>query len=213
MEAMDKLYTKICGVTRSEDAELAADLGASAIGFIFWPDSPRFVDPFRARAIVASLPPFVTPVGVFVDQPMEHVEGVASLVRLGAVQLHGRESADDCRRLKHRVIKGMGLTDGAPALVRVFPSHVMILLDAHDPERHGGTGRTIDWAAARRIAATRRVLLSGGLTPENVTTAIDLVRPYGVDVSSGVESRPGVKDPSRLREFFAAVRASAAGVM
>ena len=210
---MEKIFVKVCGITCLEDAALAAELGASALGFVFWPASPRFIDPFRARGIVAALPPFVTPVGVFVDQPIEFVEGVASLVRLGAVQLHGNESAEYCSRLRHRVIKAVGLKQHDADPTRLFPPHIVMLLDAHDPERHGGTGRTVDWTSARRIAASRRAILSGGLKPENVAAAIDAVQPYGIDVSSGVESRPGIKDRGRLEDLFAAVRGSGAGVV
>jgi phosphoribosylanthranilate isomerase len=210
---MDRIYVKVCGITRLEDAERAAELGASALGFVFWTGSPRFIDPSRARAIVRALPPFVTPVGVFVDQPAEFVEEVASLVRLGGVQLHGNESVEYCTRMTTRVIKAVGLKERDTASVTVYPSDVVILLDADDPVRRGGTGRTVDWDAARRIAASRRTILSGGLRPENVLAAIEAVRPYGVDVSSGVESSPGVKDRVRLEQFFAAVRPSGAGVV
>lgn len=209
----DLVHVKICGITRLEDALLAAELGADALGLVFWPDSPRFIDPFRARKIVRALPPLVTPVGVFVDQPIAYVEGVASLVRLGAVQLHGSEGPEFTGSLSYRVIKAVPLGAGAPAPeVGIWPEDVVLLLDAHDPVRYGGTGRTVDWTAAAPVARARRSILSGGLTPDNVAGAIDAVRPYGVDVSSGVEAAPGKKDPDRLRRFFAAVR-STVGVM
>ncbi len=197
---------KVCGITRLEDALLASELGAFAVGFVFWSGSPRFIDPYRARGIAAALPPHVTAVGVFVDQPPEHVKAVAGLLRLGAVQLHGAESIDDYRVVRSRIIRAIGLTpqsDGRS--LDALPSDVTVLLDAHDPVRKGGTGRTIDWNAAAAIAARRRTILSGGLTPENVRTAVEAVRPYAVDVSSGVEAAPGVKDPARLRGFFAAL--------
>lgn len=198
---------KICGIRSLDDARLASDLGATAIGFIFWPDSPRFIDPYRARTIVRSLPPFVVPVGIFVDQPPDHVRAVARLVRLGAVQLHGQETADACAQCGERVIKAVTIAPGLdPAtLLAGVPDTATVLLDAHDPVRRGGTGRTIDWTVAASIAARRRTILSGGLTPENVAGAIAAVRPYAVDVSSGVEASPGVKDPGKLRAFFAAV--------
>jgi phosphoribosylanthranilate isomerase len=198
------MRVKICGVRRVEDAQLACELGADAIGLVFWPDSPRFIDPYRARAIVAALPPFVSPVGVFVDQPSDYVSGVAGLVRLGAVQLHGNEPAATYAKSVHRVIKAVTLPNGVESLAAV-PDHVTVLLDAHDPIQRGGTGRTIDWSLAATVARSRRVILSGGLTPENVAEAIARVRPYAVDVSSGVESKPGVKDPDKLRCFFEAV--------
>ena len=194
---------KICGVRRVEDARLAADLGACAVGFVFWPGSPRFVDPYRARPIVAALPPCVAPVGVFVDQPPEYVAGVAALVRLAAVQLHGTEAPELYSRPGQRVIKAVGVGDlFEPASLRNVPDDVTVLLDAHDPVRHGGTGRTIEWAAAAEVARARRTILSGGLNASNIRAAIDAVQPYAVDVSSGVESAPGVKDARKLRELF-----------
>lgn len=194
---------KICGVRRREDALLAAELGAAAIGFVFWPASPRFIDPFRARAIAAALPPFVTAVGVFVDQPEEYVGGVAQLVRLGAVQLHGTEPPASYARGPYRVIKAVPVGPSFdPETVRAVPDHVTVLLDAHDPARRGGTGQAIDWTAAAAVARTRRTVLAGGLTAANVRRAISDVHPYALDISSGVESAPGVKDAARLRDLF-----------
>jgi len=189
---------KICGITRLEDAEAAVACGADALGFVFWPRSPRYVDPERARAIVEALPPFVTPVGVFVDQPAEEVNAVSSLARLGAVQLHGSESPDYTRSLERPVVKA----------IAVWPMNVVLLLDVHDPVRRGGTGQTVDWAAAGEIARRRRTILAGGLTAENVADAIARVRPYGIDVSSGVERSPGIKDHGRLKALFEAVHGS-----
>ena len=199
---------KICGVRRLEDAMLAAELGADAIGFVFWPDSPRFVDPYRARDIARRLPPFLTTVGVFVDQPADFVNGVADLLALGAVQFHGHEAPSDYARASHRVIKAVAVGDSFDRVrdLDPVPSHVAVLLDAHDPIKRGGTGKAIDWSVAADVARRRRVILSGGLQPSNVQSALDAVRPYAVDVSSGVESSPGIKDPDKLRAFFAAVR-------
>jgi phosphoribosylanthranilate isomerase len=197
---------KICGIRRLEDALLAAELGAWAVGFVFWPGSARFIDPYRARAICTALPPWVVPVGVFVDQPAAHVSAVASLVRLGAVQLHGNETADMVERLPQRVIKSVPVTpDFEATSVDRVPARAGVLLDAHDPERRGGTGTTVDWTRAAAAARRRRVLLAGGLRPDNVRAAINAVRPFGIDVSSGVESSPGVKDADRLRTLFAAL--------
>jgi phosphoribosylanthranilate isomerase len=197
------VIVKICGITRGEDAQAAVGAGASAIGFIFWPGSPRYIDPYRARAIAGALPPFVTPVGVFVDQPMEYVAGVASLVHLGAVQLHGQESPAAAASLLRPVVKGIRLQDP----VEPWPPSVLLLLDAHHPEQHGGTGRTIDWERAARVAAKRPVILAGGLTPDNVGEAVARVRPYGIDVSSGVEHAPGIKHHGRIRALFEAIHA------
>lgn len=197
---------KICGVTRVEDGLLAADLGASAIGFVFWPGSPRFVEPGRAREIARALPPFVTPVGVFVDQPAGHVKDVASVVGLGAIQLHGNEDLGYARALGRRVIK-VASVESAVTRADFWPAEVTLLLDAVDAVRHGGTGRTVDWDQAAEVARRRRVILAGGLQPGNVGEAIRKVGPFAIDVSSGVESTPGIKDPARLRELFAAVAA------
>ena len=202
------MLVKICGITRADDAAAAVDAGAAAIGFVFWPESPRFVDPYRARAIAATLPPFVTAVGVFVNQPVEYVRRVASLVRLGAVQLHGDELPEYAAGLSVPIVKAISVGTDEDGPIALWPSQTLLLLDVHDPVKRGGTGRTIDWGAAAAIAATRRVILAGGLTPENAADAVARVRPYGIDVSSGVERAPGVKDHQRVRALFEALHGS-----
>jgi phosphoribosylanthranilate isomerase len=219
------LFVKVCGITRLQDADQAADHGASAIGFIFWPGSPRYISPEDARAIVRRKAAGVRTVGVFVNEAVERVQQIAEVVGLDLVQLHGNETASDVRaaQLKLRptgdsqasvgrglsravqVIKAVALNGDAPLDLAEFDDDVLILLDAHDPARHGGTGRTIDWTAARSVASARRTILAGGLTPDNVGAAVAAVEPYGVDVSSGVESAPGVKDAMRLKRFFEAL--------
>ena len=200
---------KVCGVCRAEDAHLAATLGASAIGFIFWPASPRYCDPARAQEIAAGLPDHITTVGVFVDQPVSQVVEIADRVSLAAVQLHGAEAVEDFDRVRQPLIKAVAVTDSfVPDLVDRLPPGVTVLLDAHDPVRRGGTGRTIDWTTAAQVAARRRTILSGGLHSGNVREAIAQVHPHMVDVSSGVESAPGVKDAGKLQAFFAAVAAA-----
>ncbi len=200
-------HVKICGIRRLEDALLAAELGASALGFIFWPGSQRFLDPYRAQPIIAALPPMVTTVGVFVDQPEQYVSGVARLLSLGAIQLHGQERVESYARGSFRLIKSVAVDDGGDCLAAVgaVPARATVLLDAHDPVKRGGTGRTIDWTQAASAAKVRPIILSGGLNADNVRVAVDAVRPYAVDVSSGVESSPGVKDPDKLRALFAAL--------
>jgi phosphoribosylanthranilate isomerase len=199
------MFIKICGITRAEDAQAAVEYGASAVGFVFWPDSPRYVEPDRARAIIAALPSTVAAVGVFVNQPASHVNGVVSLVRLAAVQLHGDETPAFAAEMTRPVIKAVPVDVDAPAVAE-WPESVMLLADAKDPARHGGTGLRADWRAAALVARGRRLLLAGGLTPENVAEAIAQVRPFGIDVSSGVERRPGVKDHGRLKALFDAMR-------
>jgi phosphoribosylanthranilate isomerase len=197
------MLVKICGLTRLEDAEAAVDCGAGALGFVFWPGSPRAIDPNRARAIVRTLPPFVTPVGVFVNQPADYVNDVAALVGLGVVQLHGDESADYAATIARPVLKA--ITADMAAASDAWPAATMILLDAHDPVRRGGTGRTVDWSGAALLSSRRRVVLAGGLNPDNVAAAVAAVRPFGIDVSSGVERSPGIKDRGRLRSLFEAL--------
>jgi phosphoribosylanthranilate isomerase len=197
---------KVCGVTRMADALLAAELGATAIGFVFWPKSPRAIDPARARAIAAALPPLVSTVGVFVDQPVEEVHRIAGDVQLTAVQLHGSESMEYLRAMLQPVIRAVPVTGAfTPESVDAFPAEITVLLDAHDPVRRGGTGRTIDWSIAASAAARRPVFLSGGLNPDNIRDAVARVQPYAVDLSSGVESAPGIKDPVKLRALFGAL--------
>ncbi len=199
------MRVKVCGITDPADAVLAAELGASAIGLVFWPSSPRCVSIDRARQIVAALPPFVSTVGVFVDQ-IEEARAIAGDVRLSAVQFHGDEQPDGYQDFQVPVIKAVAVRNGSSAdPSAAIPANVTVLLDAHDPVRRGGTGQVIDWTVAAAIARRRPVVLSGGLHPENVAEAVRAVRPWAVDVSSGVESTPGKKDPARLRAFFAAL--------
>jgi phosphoribosylanthranilate isomerase len=200
-------FVKICGITRIEDARAAAALGADAIGLIFWPRSPRAVDPAAARAIRDALPGQVTTVGVFVDQSEEEVARIADQVRLGAVQLHGAESPEYCARIRGQVIKAFGVdTSFDERLLDAYPNGITALLDTKDDVIRGGAGRRFDWTLAARVAASRRILLAGGLRPDNVTDALEQVRPYGIDVSSGIERAPGVKDHVSMQALFAAVR-------
>jgi len=198
------VIVKICGITRAEDARLAASLGATAIGFIFWPSSPRAISPLRARAIVDALPASVTTVGVFVNAGRDEIEAAADEANLQAVQLHGDETPDLARSLSRRVIKAIPLTGDIDERVNEWPG-TMLLLDAHDAARRGGTGRVVDWDRAAAIARAHDIILAGGLGPANVADAVARVRPAGIDVSSGVESSPGIKDPGKLRALFDAL--------
>ncbi len=197
---------KVCGITRAEDAEAAVGCGAGALGFVFWPESPRYIDPDRAREIVAAIPAFVTAVGVFVNQPARYVNDVAAAVGLGAVQLHGDEDPAAAAAMVRPVIKALGRADAA--MVDIWPARVTLLVDAHDPIKRGGTGETADWDAAAVVARRRRVVLAGGLHAGNVRAAVAQVRPFGIDVSSGVEHRPGIKDRVKLAAFFEALQGS-----
>jgi phosphoribosylanthranilate isomerase len=199
---------KICGITNLEDARLAADLGAQALGFNFYPLSPRKVDPEAARAIIAQLPPLVLSVGVFVDEDAGVVRDLAARVGLDWVQLHGQESPEYCRSLGRRVIKAFRIKDAASlSFLAVYQGAAQaLLLDTYRTGQVGGTGETFDWQLARRAHEYGRIILAGGLTPENVAQAIKIAQSQAVDVASGVEAAPGKKDPEKLRKFIAAVR-------
>jgi len=199
---------KICGITNLEDARLAAGLGADALGFIFYPQSPRKVEPDAARAIIAQLPPLVISVGVFVDEEAATLRELAARVGLDWLQLHGQESPEYCRNLGRRVIKGVRIKDEASlaALADYQNAVQAFLLDTYKKGQIGGTGETFDWTLARQAKKYGPIILAGGLTPANVDQAIKIARPEAVDAASGVEAAPGKKDPEKLRNFFAAVR-------
>lgn len=201
------MVAKVCGMTRLTDALHAVRHGATAVGFIFWPKSPRAVSAARAAEIVRELPAGVTTVGVFVNQPVDEIRRVAAASGITAIQLHGDEPPAVADALAWPVWRAVALPHAA-AVLPVWPADTIILLDADDPVRRGGTGRAIDWSEAARIAARRRVVLAGGLTPENVGEAIAAVRPFGVDVSSGVEEAPGVKDFDKVARFLERARAA-----
>ena len=197
---------KICGITRLDDALAAAEAGADAVGFVFWPRSPRCVPVDVAARIRRALPAFVVPVGVFVNQGIDQVAAIADTVGLGAVQLHGDEPPAQWAAVPAPCIKAVAVSDGFdPRVLAAWPEAVLPLLDVYDPERRGGTGRAVDRSAAAEAARIRPVVLAGGLRAENVEAAILDIRPYAVDVSSGVERAPGVKDLGRLRAFLQAV--------
>ena len=197
---------KVCGLTRREDVVMAVALGAAALGFVFWPRSPRAVTASTVRTITDGLPPFVSRVGVFVNESPSRVLAVATEAGLTCIQLHGDEDASAYVDTPMPIIKALPVGEGfSLSAVEDLPVRVTPLLDAHDPARRGGTGRVIEWTVAAAAARLRPVILSGGLNPENVTDATATVRPYAVDVSSGVEAAPGIKDETRLRAFFAAL--------
>ena len=197
---------KICGITSAEDAAAAVDAGADALGFVFVPGTPRYVAPDAAAEILAAMPPLVATVGVFVDRPLEEVLGIVSALGLHAVQLHGQEPAAYSRRMPVPVIRALRVRDAESLQpLETYPAHAF-LLDAYVEGRPGGTGTPIPLDLALRAKGRRPVILSGGLRPDTVAQAIRLVRPYGVDVSSGVEATPGRKDHRKVREFIVNVR-------
>jgi phosphoribosylanthranilate isomerase len=197
---------KICGITNREDALHAAVCGADALGFVFFAGSPRCVTPEQVRAMVEGLPPLVTRVGLFVNEAPDRIRAIAGECGLDALQLHGDELPADCLIPPYRVIKGVR-PRSADDLVELSAYPVAALLvDAAVPGQFGGTGQRADWSLAAQLASAHRVILAGGLTPDNVVAAVQQVRPYGVDVSSGVENVPGRKDPVKVAQFIRVAR-------
>ncbi|MGH9345737.1 MAG: phosphoribosylanthranilate isomerase [Vicinamibacterales bacterium] len=195
------MIAKICGITRPADALHAVRHGATALGFVFWPHSPRYVSPGRAADIIRALPGTVTAVGVFVNQPIDEIGRIATASGITTIQLHGDEPPAYAAAIGRAVWRAVSLVD-VNGTVSEWPAETTILVDAHDPARRGGTGRAVDWDKAASIACRRRIVLAGGLTPDNVQQAIAAVRPFGVDVSSGVEEAPGVKDLDKVARFL-----------
>jgi phosphoribosylanthranilate isomerase len=199
---------KICGITRPEDAELAASLGAWAIGFILWPQSKRHADPAIAAGIARALRRRVELVGVFVNPTLDEVVQATEGIGLTHLQLHGDEGPSFCAAVSQRtglpVIKALGVGSGADILAAERYHTDFHLLDAAAGAAYGGTGRTWDYDLLARRRSRTPVILSGGLTPDNVAEAITAVRPWAVDVSSGVEAAPGVKDPAKVEAFVIA---------
>ena len=201
---------KVCGITNVDDARMAVAAGADALGFVMYRKSPRFVEPAVVKAIVAGLPPFVLPVGVFVNEEPERVRALVDECGLALAQLHGDETALYCQDLGRPVMKALRLKDrGTFLALAEFQGRANVrgvLIDAFSNQAYGGTGQTVDWGLAQEAARSTPIVLAGGLTPANVAEAIAQVRPYGVDVSSGVELTPGKKDHDKVKAFIAAAR-------
>jgi phosphoribosylanthranilate isomerase len=197
---------KICGITNLEDALVAADAGADALGFNFYKKSPRYIEPVKAADIIAQLPPFIMPVGVFVNEREEKIRENQALTCIQAIQLHGDESPEFCRRFGGRVIKAFQIKDKESLQNMAHYRVGAFLLDSYKDGVRGGTGVAFDWHLAVVAKTFGKIILAGGLTPENVAEAVMLVRPYGVDVTGGVERDKGVKDHAKLRKFIAEVR-------
>lgn len=206
MTPISRTRVKICGITRPDDGVTAARLGADAIGLVFYPPSPRFVNPDAARQIVAALPPFITVVGLFMNADPAAVRAILAQVPLHLLQFHGDEEPDDCTAFNLPYIKAvpMGANADIRDYERRFTTATGLLLDSHGGNQPGGSGQGFDWT---RIPTERNqpLILAGGLHPGNVTAAIQQVQPYAVDVSSGVESAKGIKDAERMRAFLRGV--------
>jgi len=200
---------KICGITNSADAFAAIDAGANLLGFNFYEKSPRHITEAEAAKIRARLPKKIEAVGIFVNASPVEVTALGKSLKLDAVQLHGDETPDSVAQIARLmpVIKAFRVEPEFPlATLDEYREAFAFLFDAALAGQYGGTGRTTDWDVARRAALSRRIILAGGLKVENVAAAVRIVRPYGIDVASGVESKPGKKDPGLLREFIQEVR-------
>lgn len=197
-----RVRIKICGMTRAEDMAAAAQLGVDAVGLVFYPKSPRYVDVSQARDLVATLPAFVTVTALFLDPEESAVRAVLENVRVELLQFHGGEPAEFCRSFGRPYIKAvpMGSRADIAEYARRHSGAAALLLDSHAAGQKGGTGVSFDWGSIPRVEGPP-LILAGGLNAGNVATAIRIVRPYGVDVSSGVESRPGIKDTAKMETF------------
>jgi len=198
------IKVKICGITNSEDAKRAADLGAWALGFIFYKKSPRCIGAYKARKIIDSLPPFVTPVGVFVNQKEGAVKEIAQFCGLQTLQFHGDETPDFCRRFSaYKIIKAFRVSESFDFETLAGFKNYSFLCDAYQAGKVGGTGKTFNWSLTPKFKKYGQpIILSGGLNPQNLAQAVAEVQPYAVDVSSGVEEAPGKKSERLLNEFF-----------
>lgn len=208
---MTRTFIKVCGITRIADAEAAVAAGVDALGFVFHPASPRAVTVAQAAAIAAAVGPFVTTVALFVNAPAAQVEAVLAATGIHLAQFHGDETPEYCRSFRRPYIKAIRMAPGldAAAAAARHGDAAACLFDAWHPRLAGGTGDVFDWSQLPDITP-RPLILAGGLTAANVTAAVHCLRPYAVDVSSGVESAPGQKDARRIAEFVAAVRSARA---
>lgn len=198
---------KICGITRIEDAKTAAHLGVDALGFIFVKKSPRYIEPQAAAEIIRVLPPFVSRVGVFIDETIETIVEICKIAEIDTVQLHGSESPEFCAKIPFPVIKAISVKDDTD--ITIIDAYVSsgILLDTWSTGMSGGTGKTFDWNIAKKACSrNERIILAGGLGPSNIEEALQSVQPYGVDINSGVEIKPGIKNPHKIRDVVRLVR-------
>lgn len=200
---MQDLFVKICGITNLEDAQHAITCGADALGFVFYAKSPRFVKPEHATEIIQRLPEHISKIGVFVNSDRKYIHEVTAKAKFSAVQLQGNEGPDDLIDYEVSAIKVFRVSKDFD--VEVMRNYVVdaFLLDTYQKGVYGGTGETFDWHLAVKAKEYGRIILSGGLTPDNIEAAVRFVQPYGVDVSSGVEASPGKKDPNKVRDFIA----------
>jgi len=196
---------KICGITNFKDAVKSLDCGADALGFIFYEKSKRYIKPSDAGKIIKELPPFVTKVAVFVDSSYRQINKIINELSINLIQLHGNEAPEFCAKFRHPVIKALRIKDSIDKQeVDSFPTQA-ILFDTHSESEYGGTGISFNWKLLKKLKIDKKIILSGGLNPDNIDEAIRTVKPYAVDVSSGVEKSYGIKDHQKIKKFIEAV--------
>lgn len=206
------IRVKICGITNLADALAAVKYGADALGFIFYKKSPRYINPQAACEIISKLPPFITTVGIFVNETSEIIMDIREKCSLNLLQLHGEEPPEFLKMLKGGVIKALRVKDNtSPEIIKRFPAANGFLLDSYTKDDYGGSGTTFNWKIAKEAVelSEQPIILAGGLTPDNVSEAVRTVRPYGVDTSSGVEKAKGIKDHKLIKNFI--IKAKEAG--
>lgn len=206
MKNISDIKIKICGITNIEDARAASDLGADALGFIFYRESKRYVDPETVKDIISELPPFITKVGVFVKSDLNEIQSIKEKTGIDIAQLHGDETPEFCCSIPFKVIKVIRVKDKSDiGQVAQYPDQD-ILFDTYSDKEYGGTGENFNWELLKDLSLSGNLILSGGLNPDNVLDAVKIVRPYAVDVSSGVESEPGKKDYEKIEKFIEAIK-------
>jgi phosphoribosylanthranilate isomerase len=195
------IQIKICGITRLEDAITAQESGANAVGFIFYKESKRYVDPVTVKSITEKLNPFICKVGVFVNESTREINAIAKIAGLTNVQLHGDESIDTAKQINYPVIKALYFDNNLPENLKVWQNY-NIMVDSGTRDKPGGTGKTLPWKILKELTGDLPMTLAGGLTPENIQEAVRIMRPVAVDVSSGVEKAPGLKERNLIKQFI-----------
>lgn len=206
MKNISNTKIKICGITNIKDAQAAAEFGTDALGFIFYKESKRYVDPEVAKSIISSLPPFITTVGVFVNQELDEISQIKETTGIQVAQLHGDETPEFVSSIPFNSIKVIRVKDKSDLDKVAQYSAQAILFDTYSDKEYGGTGESFDWEILNDLSSTKKIILSGGLNSENILEAVKIVRPYAVDVSSGVEDTPGRKDHTKIKKFIEAIK-------
>jgi len=206
MKNISDIKIKICGITNMEDARVASDLGADALGFIFYKESKRNVSPETVKDIISELPPFITKVGVFVNSDLDEILSIKEQTGIDIAQLHGDETPEFCGTIPFKIIKVIRIKEKSDIGQVAQYSDQDILFDTYSDKEYGGTGESFNWEILKDLSLSKNIILSGGLNSDNVLDAVKIVRPYAVDISSGVECEPGKKDHKKIKKFIEAIK-------